>query len=279
MKRSWIPILFAIITCSGLASAEQRIITAGGTITEIVFALGQGQTVIATDSSSNFPQSVNQLPKVGYYRELAAEGVLSMAPTHLFTIEGAGREQALKQIASTGVDVKIYKSPKSMVELADLISTLGSDLNASSKAKQLIKDIQSSLPNVKEGAKFDGSKNKSALYLLSAGSRGLVAAGEETVPDFIFNYAGVKNIASQHLGFKPFNKEYLALEQPDFIVMPAHSVTLKQGRPTVCDEPSLTYLHAIKNCNVLVMDGLLSLGMTTRVADAIKQVAEYKAEL
>ena len=52
---------------------SSRIVTLGGTITEIVFALGAGERVVGVDASSSFPETVNQLPKVAYHRRLSAE--------------------------------------------------------------------------------------------------------------------------------------------------------------------------------------------------------------
>ena len=54
-----------------------QLITAGGTLTDIVFALNKDDNLIGVDTSSTSPAAVNRLPKVGYYRNLSAEGVLS----------------------------------------------------------------------------------------------------------------------------------------------------------------------------------------------------------
>ncbi|XQF91560.1 hypothetical protein ACOBV8_18255 (plasmid) [Pseudoalteromonas espejiana] len=52
-------------------------------------------------------------------------------------------------------------------------------------------------------------------YFYSANERGLVAAGQETVPNLLFSYAGITNIGATHSGFKTF-AEVLAVNQPDF---------------------------------------------------------------
>ena len=46
-------------------SPQGGIITAGGTITDIVFAVGGGDKVIGVDTSSTSPSAVHALPKVG----------------------------------------------------------------------------------------------------------------------------------------------------------------------------------------------------------------------
>jgi iron complex transport system substrate-binding protein len=262
-----------LLLLSSSVFAEQRIVSAGGTLTEIIFALGQQQELVGVDQSSMYPKAATELPQVGYYRDLAAEGVLSLRPTALFALEGTGRPEVLKQISSTGVTLKTYPKPDSISELNSLITNLGNELGAQEQARALNQKIQNSLP---EKSSLTGKK---ALFLLSANDRGLVAAGTDTVPQMLFEYTGIKNLAQTHSGFKPLNREILAVEQPDFIIAPAHVVYSLGGKDAFCKLPALSLLKAAQNCKLLVMDSLLSLGLTPRIAIAIEQVSEYRNKL
>lgn len=71
-------------------AADARIVSVGGTVTEIVYALGLGPRVVAVDTSSVFPAEASALPQVGYQRTLAAEGVASQRPTLLLLTLEAG---------------------------------------------------------------------------------------------------------------------------------------------------------------------------------------------
>lgn len=266
-------LIFFLALATQSALAKERVISAGGTLTEIIYALDKQNSLVAVDQSSMYPQQATQLPQVGYYRDLAAEGVLSMHPTALLALEGAGREQALKQIEATGVKVIHYKKPTSVNELLELIKHLGSDLDASLKAQNLITKIKKSLPNKVK------TQTHNALFLLSANERGLVAAGQETVPNLLFNYAGITNIAATHTGFKAINSEVLAVNQPDFLVAPAHVVQSLGGKQAFCKQPTLRLLKAAQECQLLVMDSLLSLGISPRIATAIQALHEYKTRL
>lgn len=257
---------------------HQKLITAGGTITEIVFALGAGERVIAVDQSSQYPEAVKQLPMVGYYRELAAEGILSFAPDKILAIEGVGREEVIKQIESTGVQVVVYNKPTSTDGLVELIKQLGDDLGKAEQAEQLIAKFNASLPSEAHSETTNNTPSAKAVFLLSASDRGLIAAGTETVPQLIFNYAGIENIASEHTGFKGINNEALALHQPDFLVAPRHVVMGAGGKEKFCQSPNLSLLKAAQQCKLLVMDSLQSLGMTPRLADAIATVKNYQLE-
>ena len=86
-------ILAAALACAPLSLAAEsypeahNIITIGGPVTETVFALGEGDRVVARDTTSLYPEEVNALPDVGYMRQLSAEGVLSLGPDLIITRE------------------------------------------------------------------------------------------------------------------------------------------------------------------------------------------------
>ena len=102
--------LFALVLvvagqCGFGAVAQDRIVSVGGDITEIIYPLGAGDRIVATDSTSVYPAAANDTPKVGYLRRLSAEGVLSVEPD-LILISGAARPaEAVAQIRASGVRI------------------------------------------------------------------------------------------------------------------------------------------------------------------------------
>lgn len=261
--------LIALLSASFFVDAsESRFVTAGGTVTEIVFALGKGSHVVAIDQSSSYPAKAKQLPVVGYYRDLAAEGVLSTQLTHLLALEGSGRAKALEQINQAGVKVSLYPKPTTIDGLYKLIQLIADDIGASDASENLINQIKQRLPQP------NSKRDKSGLFLLSAGERGLVAAGDETVPKLLFDYVGITNVAP-HEGFKGMSIEALAMTQPDFIVAPKHVVEGLGGPHAFCSQPALALIEAAQNCSLLVMDSLLSLGMTPRIDQAIDKLNTF----
>ena len=251
-----------------MPSAAQRLITAGGTITEIVYALGAGEQIVAVDQSSTYPFAATKLPMIGYYRDLAAEGVLAQNADMLLAIEGVGRANVLKQIDSVGVEVKVLNKPESVDELYALIDELAQILNKADEAKVLKNSIAASLP-----AKQELGGN--AVFLLSVGSRGLVAAGQGTVPNLLFEYLGINNITGEHKGYKTLGREALLTADPDFIVAASHSVVSLGGKEAFCQQAALALVPAAEKCRLLVVDGLKVLGMTTRLAEALAEVKDY----
>ena len=86
----FIRLVFIAIYLSLACFAKERIITIGGTATELVFALGAGEKVVAVDQSSVFPEEIKSLPQIGYIRAISAEGVLALKPTKIITTSEIG---------------------------------------------------------------------------------------------------------------------------------------------------------------------------------------------
>lgn len=278
-RRAWF--LRAIALCFGLCAgaaalplqAEPReLITAGGTLTDIVFALEAEQVLLATDSSSTSPQQATALPQVGYYRDLSSEGVLAFAPQSLWVLEGGGSDKSLQQIEQAGVRVSRFDKPRSVEALYELIRELASRLHASERAESLIRELRQQLSGIEPGTPHK------ALFIMQASARGVISAGSETVPQVMFDYNGLQNIVS-HEGFKAVSIEYLAVQQPALLVAPAHSVAAAGGKQAFCRQPALRLLTAAQQCRLLVMDSLLALGMTTRLPQAISQLAAFASEV
>ena len=73
----------------------QRIVAAGGDMTEIIFALGLGDRLAGVDSTSVWPAEAKDLPQIGYFRRIAPEGVLTLTPDLVLAGAGAGPDSAL----------------------------------------------------------------------------------------------------------------------------------------------------------------------------------------
>src|SRR5262245_31645671 len=68
-----------------------RIVSVGGAVTEILYALGLEQRVIAVDTTSLYPpRALAQKPSVGYMRQLSAEGVLALGPSLVLAVRRLG---------------------------------------------------------------------------------------------------------------------------------------------------------------------------------------------
>lgn len=118
--------LFALLSNSSIA--KERIISIGGDVTEIIYALNAEQDLVGRDSTSLIPEQVKKLPDIGYMRQLNTEGILALKPTKVITTSVAQPSIVLEQLKAAGVysrtsSITIYdrkRSDKKLNELAKL---------------------------------------------------------------------------------------------------------------------------------------------------------------
>ena len=79
-----------------------RLVSIGDSITEIIFALGEQDRLVARDSTSTYPPAATALPDVGYMRALSPEGVLSVNPSAIVAVEGSGPVETLDVLKKAG---------------------------------------------------------------------------------------------------------------------------------------------------------------------------------
>ncbi len=99
----WLLLLIAFPLLSH--AAVERLVTLGGDVTEIVYALGAQQSLVARDSTSSWPPAAQKLPDVGYLRQLNAEGILALRPQLVLASAQAQPSLVLHKVQASGVKV------------------------------------------------------------------------------------------------------------------------------------------------------------------------------
>lgn len=253
---------------SSLAHNQMRIVSAGGSITEILYALKMDSSIVATDTSSSYPASAEALPKVGYYRQLSTEGVLALNPSHVFAVKGVGPEAVLQQLKSMGIVVYVFEHERSAEGLQQLITQVGQKVEREQQAQDLNAKIQEQLamlPSLKSTHK--------PSFLMSVNERGLMAAGSNTVPDLLFSVLQLSNPFDAFEGFKPISSEALLASGSNMIFLPQHQ-TRGMSNDKLCELPALSTWSKIHGCQLHVVDSLMFLGLTPRIGLAAEHIAQ-----
>lgn len=251
----------------GITAATERIVAAGGSVTEVLFALGLDEQLVAVDTSSLYPQAATTLPKIGYYRQLSPEGVLSQQPTVLVGHSQMGPADVLAQISRMGVEVVNVQHGYHTDSLYQLITALAERFNRQQQGAQLIADIRRQLSQLPKRAAMPVSM----AFLVSVGERGLMAAGSDTMPDALFATAGITNAFTAVSGYQPLSVEALMAAAPLQILVPAHAAA-GQSAAQLCQLPALRFWAQQQGCRITVVDPLIFMGLSPRLPMAVRQL-------
>ena len=203
------------------AEVDERIVTIGGAATEIVFALGAGNSVVAADLSSIYPPQVRELPMVGYVRNISPEGVLSMSPDLVIATGALGPPTARKMLERLDIDIIWLPNLSTPEELLSSIKTVSERLALTEAANALIEQVNLGLAQ-SEANSSNWTKNiPSVLFLLEPPGKSTpgMGGGLDSKANTLIDLAGGKNAANRFAGFKPVSMESLVAMNPDIILV------------------------------------------------------------
>ncbi|WP_256750622.1 hemin ABC transporter substrate-binding protein [Mesorhizobium sp. Mes31] len=248
-----------------------KIAAIGGSITEIVYALGEEKHLVARDSTSNYPKAAFDLPDVGYMRQLSPEGVLSVNPTGILALHGSGPKEAVDVLKKTSIpfiEVPEHYSHEGIIEKVRIV---GKALGVDAKAEVLAKALDAKL-TAAEQQTASIKERKRILFVLSMQGGKILAAGRETAADGIVKLAGGVNAVEGFSGYKQMSDEAIITARPDVILM------MSNAGPQVPDDelfanPSIASTPAGAARKLIRMDGGYLLGFGPRTADAIHDLA------
>jgi iron complex transport system substrate-binding protein len=271
MRGLLLAVLAFVFTAS--AAHAERVVTIGGDVTEIAFALGEGKRIVGNDDTSMYPEAANALPKVGYVRALAAEGILSLKPDLILLAAGAGPPAVLEQLADT--KIKIVKIPggESLQAVSEKVDAVAAALGVPDKAVTLKKSISDRMAKVNAALASVKDETKT-MFLLAQGPGGALAAGAHTSANSMIELARGKNVASGFEGYKPLTAESAVALAPDVIIVAEHAVKMLGGLEKLKARPEVAITPAGKNNRIVVMDAQLLLGFGPRTPEAVADLAK-----
>lgn len=267
MKKWLLLILCSVMTFA--TSANDRIVTIGGDITEIVFALGAGEQVVARDSTSLVPERVKALPDVGYMRMLNPEGVLSLKPTLVIASEAARPSLALKRIKDAGVNVINVTANYSLEAISEKIDTVANVLNKSNEGDRLKEEVTQAIAKVPTTP-----INKKIIYIMSHAGNIQLAAGQKTAADTLITLVGGKNAMQGFTSYRPLSQEGVIASQPDILMVTTEGLKAIGGVEKLWDFPGIKYTPAGKNKRYVVVNDMGLLGFTLSTPAVMSQIRQ-----
>lgn len=261
----------ALLATPALHAAE-KLVSIGGDVTEIIYALGAGNKMVARDSTSLRPQAVLGLPDVGYMRQLNTEGILSVHPSLVLSSELAEPSLVLKQLEQNGVKVVRVPGTPSAETVPRKITVIAAALNRQAEGEKLIADYRSQISAIHH----DPLPVK-MLFVMSHGGMTSMAAGQGTAADAMITSVGAKNAMQGFSRYRPLSQEGVIASAPDILLLTADGVKTLGGMEQVWKLPGVAMTPAGKNKRVLVIDDMSLLGFglqTPAVMAQLRHAAE-----
>lgn len=200
---------------------DMRIVCLSKHLTEMMFAIGQGNKIVAVDLSSTYPDSARLLKTVGYHRALSAEGIISMDPDLVIHSKDIGPEQVEAQLLKAGIKEKIFGAANTIDSAKLLLKELGDYFGAGPAADSVILKMNNDLSETAKkinDRKITDTPSVMIIHFGRANNVYFVMSGRNGAGDKMIKMAGGKTAHYDAKGARQISAEAVAAANPDIII-------------------------------------------------------------
>jgi iron complex transport system substrate-binding protein len=221
MVRALITALLVLATCAASAQPRarvSRIVSTMPTTTEMLFALGLGERVVAVSQFCRYPPEVNALPRVGSPTRADLERIFTLRPD-LVVISDRNPELATRlaaaQIPFVGVAITTVDDVR-----AGMLR-LGAAAGIEAHAREVVATMEARLDRIRSAA--PAGPRPRVLLIMGRNAEaltGIVAGGATTYVDELVRIAGGTNVATaaSSLPYPHLSLESILRLDPEVIV-------------------------------------------------------------
>ncbi|GAB3228222.1 ABC transporter substrate-binding protein [Algoriphagus aestuariicola] len=275
----FLPLILLLCFACGKAATDtaesrsRKIITAGGTITEVVDALGFSEQIIATDITSTYPASMKALPSIGYRNQIKAEGILALSPDLVLIEENYLNPDVVDQLKAAQVNIQVFQKPTTVEGTRTLVKELAVFFEVPEKGVEIIEGIDADLAALESYLKTQASKPKT-IFVMARGPETVFVAGDKTFATEIFKLAKLEGSATGFDEFAPLTPESLVQMNPDYLVFFESGVQSLGGKEGLVKIQGIDQTEAFKKDQIIALDGQYLSGFGPRVGKAALDLAK-----
>ena len=132
-----------------LAQPARRIISLAPSLTELLYAAGAGDRLVAVVEYSDYPPEAEQLPRIGRHDMLDLERILALEPDLIVAWQSGNPRASINRLRELGLTV-YSAEPRSLEAIPGHILSLGLLAGTQSIADQAAEEFQSSYLELQE---------------------------------------------------------------------------------------------------------------------------------
>ncbi len=251
------------------ADVPQAIISLAPTQTEILFAIGAGDQVIAVDEMSNYPAEALDKPHDLSGFEPNVEAIAALNPD--LVVIGDDFKGLAPQLAELGIDSWASPAPTTLDEAYAQIEQLGAVTGHIAEAAELVGNMQTDIQAAVDAAPKPAApltyyhELDPTLYTVTSNSFvGQVYA--------LFGLTSIADGVEEGNDYPQLNAEFLINANPDLIIL-ADANWSGESPETVAARDGWADVAAVKNGSVIVIDDDIASRWGPRLVDFVKAVA------
>ena len=253
-----------------LKEPAQRIISLYGAYSEILFAIGAGDKLVARTMGDRFPPSILDKPSVGTHLRPNMELVLGLQPDLIIHAQGRKHgQEVIRQIQQKGLTVAVFQ-PRNFTELFSVIERLGILTGKVANAQALVNEQRSRLRQI--DLRLAKSKDRPKVFF-EVRYPNLLGAGQGSIVNDVILKAGGVNCLPNEKKLVRINIETLVDYDPDVYLVQRGPMNRSPGRPE--SRPNFQVLKAVQQGRVFFVDEYIFSRPGPRAVEAVEQLAAF----
>ena len=268
--------VFVLGVAHGADPLPRRIVSLAPSITEILFALGEGDRVVGVTRYCDYPPEAAKVAKVGGYMDPSYELIVALKPDVVILLDSHG--DAIAQLGRVGVRT-LSVPHKTIGDIQEAILKIGEACRATAKAEQMVNEMRTRHEKVRRAVA--GRDHPSVLICIgrdtdSGQLGGMYMAGRKGFYDEIIEVAGgVNAYTDERVAYPQLSAESVIEIDPEVIVDLASHI--KPGAKTpeemVRQWAPLRMVKAVRNGRVHVIVGTHALRPGPRYVGFLEELA------
>jgi iron complex transport system substrate-binding protein len=253
-----------------IARRPRRIVSVAPSVTEILFAIGAGDRVVAACDPADYPPEAGKLPRVGGWFTPSAEKTLGAEPDLVIGARG-NPPDFIASLRKSGCPV-FTVDPQTLDGIFTAITDIGRITGAEAGAAAVVEGLKQRL-RVIAGKLGDVPKEKRPTAFVIISVNPVWSAGSGTFQDDAIRAAGARNVAAELKGFQPFSGESLLAADPDYLLLPVTDQDQDPVKRSALTDPIIRRLSAARQGRLITLDANPIMRPGPRIVDAIEEMA------
>ncbi len=252
-----------------ISEQPQAIVSISPTATEMLFAIGAGEQVIAVDDRSYYPPEAPVTNLSGF--EPNVEAIAGYIPDLVVLDYDPG--EVVKSLEKIEIPVLVQPAAATLDDTYAQLEALGEATGRAEGAEEVIGSMQAeietivaSVPDTTEGLTYYHELDPTYY-----------SATSETFIGQVYSLLGLENIADEApksgSGYPQLSQEYILDADPDLIFL-ADTKCCDQTAEAVADRPGWDQITAVANGGVIEMDEDIASRWGPRVVDFLQAAAD-----
>lgn len=261
-----IPLCCLLLATSAFAKPAQRVISLAPHATELAYAAGLGDKLIAVSEHSDYPEQAKHLEKVANYQGIKIERIIALQPDLVIAWPAGNPEKELSKLKQFGLNI-YYSQTGSLEGIARSIEQLGQYAEQPEVAKQNAFEFRQQLNQMSQ--QYRTTEPVRYFYQLSESP--IITLAQGKWPSEVFSFCGGVNVfESSAIPYPQVGQEQVLLANPEVIFTSEHAI--RNGNMWQKWDKQL---DAIKNQHIWSLNSDWLNRPTPRTLKAIKEVCEH----